>query len=73
MADKLAVDAPIPDLVIYLQAPVDVLFERIARRGSGFDKMIDMDVAYVRSRSLLMDMLILVMTVRAVATGRGAY
>ena len=41
LAEKLAVDAPIPDLVIYLQAPVDVLFERIARRGIGFDKMID--------------------------------
>jgi hypothetical protein len=29
----LAVDAPAPDLVIYLQAPVDVLLERIERRG----------------------------------------
>ena len=30
-----------PDLVIYLQASVDVLFERIARRGIGFERMID--------------------------------
>jgi deoxyadenosine/deoxycytidine kinase len=30
---RLAVDAPVPDLVIYLQAPVDVLRERIERRG----------------------------------------
>lgn len=29
---KLAIEAPKPDLVIYLQAPVDVLAERIARR-----------------------------------------
>ena len=41
LADKLAVDAPVPDLVIYLQASVDVLFERIARRGVGFESMID--------------------------------
>ena len=30
---RLAIDAPVPDLVVYLQAPVDVLLERIARRG----------------------------------------
>lgn len=30
---RLAIDAPTPDLVVYLQAPVDVLLERIARRG----------------------------------------
>ena len=29
----LALDAPAPDIVIYLQAPVDVLLERIVRRG----------------------------------------
>lgn len=29
----LTLDAPIPDLVIYLQAPVEVLLERIARRA----------------------------------------
>lgn len=41
IAEKLAVEAPTPDLVIYLQAPVDVLFERISRRGIGFERMID--------------------------------
>ena len=30
---KLDIQAPKPDLVVYLQAPVDVLVERIARRG----------------------------------------
>jgi len=29
----LVVDPPVPDLVIYLQAPVEVLLKRIARRG----------------------------------------
>ena len=41
IADQLAVEAPVPDLVIYLQASVDVLFDRIARRGIGYERMID--------------------------------
>jgi deoxyadenosine/deoxycytidine kinase len=38
---KLAIDAPRPDLVIYLQAPVDVLMERIARRGIRYEALIE--------------------------------
>jgi len=30
---NLTIDAPTPDLVIYLQAPVDILLKRIRRRG----------------------------------------
>jgi len=36
----LTVDAPRPDLVIYLQAPVDVLSQRIAHRGIGYERYI---------------------------------
>ncbi len=43
------------------------------RANIGFDKMIDMDLAYVRSRSLLLDVLLIALTFRAVFTGRGAY
>jgi deoxyguanosine kinase len=38
---KLAISTPTPDLVIYLQAPVDVLMERIARRGIGYEQEIE--------------------------------
>lgn len=38
---KLAVLAPKPDLVIYLQAPIDVLQERIAKRGVDYEQHID--------------------------------
>jgi deoxyguanosine kinase len=38
---KLDIQAPRPDLVVYLQAPVDVLLERIARRGVEFEQHID--------------------------------
>lgn len=38
---KLDIQAPKPDLVVYLQAPVDVLLERIARRGIDYEKSIE--------------------------------
>ncbi len=37
----LAIDAPVPDLVIYLQASVDALLDRIARRGVAYERAID--------------------------------
>ncbi len=41
IAENLAVDAPVPDLVIYLQASVDVLLRRLARRDSPHDRYIE--------------------------------
>jgi deoxyadenosine/deoxycytidine kinase len=38
---KLTIDAPAPDLVIYLQAPTDVLLKRIDQRGIEHEKSID--------------------------------
>ncbi|MEY4932342.1 MAG: hypothetical protein RLZZ403_662 [Pseudomonadota bacterium] len=38
---RLAIDSPRPDLVVYLQAPVDVLMERIARRGIRYEALIE--------------------------------
>ena len=38
---RLALDVPKPDLVIYLQAPTDVLLERIARRGIRYEQQIE--------------------------------
>ena len=39
--ERLALDAPSPDLIVYLQAPVDVLLERIARRGIEYEQQIE--------------------------------
>ena len=39
--ERLAIDVPVPDLVIYLQASVDALTDRIGRRGVGFERLID--------------------------------
>ena len=39
----LTLDAPVPDLVIYLQAPVNVLLERIKRRNIEYEQTIDAD------------------------------
>jgi len=41
--DQLALETSAPDLVIYLQAPVEVLRERIERRGVGYEKSIEPD------------------------------
>lgn len=40
---QITIDAPKPDLVIYLQAPVDVLMDRILQRGISVEQNIDRD------------------------------
>lgn len=39
--DRLTIDAPTPDLVIYLQAPIDILQQRIKQRGIITEQNID--------------------------------
>ncbi len=43
VSSRLDVQPPRPDLVVYLQAPVDVLLERISRRAIGYEQHIDRD------------------------------
>ena len=51
---RLAIDVLVPDLVVYLQAPVDVLLERINRRGIRYEHYIEraylekLNAAYAR-------------------------
>ena len=45
----MTIDAPVRDLVIYLQAPEDVLLKRIAKRGIRYERKID--AAYLRRLS----------------------
>lgn len=46
---RLTIDAPVPDLVVYLQAPVPVLLERIRERGIPYEQ--GMDPAYLEALS----------------------
>ncbi len=39
--EQLTLDAPQPDLVVYLQAPVEILLARIRRRGIPHEQLID--------------------------------
>src|SRR5690606_27811467 len=39
--EHLAIDAPRPDLVVYLQAPADVLLHRVRKRGIGYEQAIE--------------------------------
>jgi deoxyadenosine/deoxycytidine kinase len=41
--EQMTIDAPRPDLVIYLQAPTDVLIDRITERGVAFEQDISND------------------------------
>ncbi|MCH7829691.1 MAG: deoxynucleoside kinase [Proteobacteria bacterium] len=41
IADNLAIDAPVPNLVIYLQASVDVIMQRLARRNTTCDRFVE--------------------------------
>jgi len=43
------------------------------RADINFDRMVDMDIAYARSRSILLDIFLIAMTFQAVFKGRGAY
>jgi deoxyadenosine/deoxycytidine kinase len=49
--DQLDARLPSPDLIIYLQADVDVILERIEQRGLSFEKK--MDPQYLRDLSSL--------------------
>ena len=40
IADELAFDLVLPDLVVYLQAPVDILYDRIEKRGKSSEQAI---------------------------------
>lgn len=44
--EHLTIDAPTPDLVIYLQAPIDTLMERIRERGIAAEQNIE--TSYLR-------------------------
>jgi deoxyadenosine/deoxycytidine kinase len=41
IVDNLNVEPPVPDLVIYLQASVDALLQRLARRNASYDRFVD--------------------------------
>jgi deoxyguanosine kinase len=41
VAASLNIEPPVPDLVIYLQAPAEVLMKRVASRGIPYEQQID--------------------------------
>ncbi len=49
------------------------LWQVSGRADIDFDRMVEMDIAYARSKSLPLDLMLLALTFRAVVSGRGAY
>ena len=41
IVDNLAVDPPVPDLVIYLQASTDAILQRLSRRNASYDRFVE--------------------------------
>ncbi len=40
---QMTIDVPVPDLVVYLQAPAEVLMRRIRGRGIAYEQLIDQE------------------------------
>lgn len=49
----VTIDAPQPDLVVYLQAPVEVLRRRVIERGRGYERHMDADYLQRLSESYM--------------------
>ena len=49
------------------------LWQVSGRADIAFDQMIDMDLSYARSRTILLDLMLIALTFRAVLSGRGAH
>lgn len=49
------------------------LWQVSGRADIGFDQMIEMDLAYAESRSVLLDSMLIWLTFRTIVSGRGAY
>lgn len=49
------------------------LWQVAGRADIGFDRMIEMDIAYAQSKNLALDLMLIALTFRAVFSGRGAY
>jgi len=49
------------------------LWQISGRSELGYDKWVELDLYYIQNRSLLLDLLIVIQTIPAVLSGRGAY
>lgn len=49
------------------------IWQVAGRADISFERMVEMDLTYARSRTLLLDLILIMLTLRAVISGRGAY
>ena len=67
------IDRPEAAEILSVRPGITGLWQVNGRSDRTFEERVSLEVRYVRQRSLLLDIKILVLTVRAVITGRGAY
>ena len=66
-------DRPEAGEILSVRPGITGLWQVNGRSDRTFEERLSLEVRYVRQRSLILDLKILVLTVRAVVTGRGAY
>jgi len=57
----------------FVKPGLTCLWQISGRSELGYDKWVELDLYYIQNRSLLLDLLILIQTIPAVLSGRGAY
>ncbi|MEN7973434.1 MAG: sugar transferase [Verrucomicrobiota bacterium] len=58
---------------LYVKPGLTCLWQIQGRSGVPFDKLVSLDMQYIRSQSILKDIVIIIKTIPAVLFGRGAY
>lgn len=71
--DEVRVDTPEQRLRLAVKPGITCLWQVSGRTEIPFDEWLALDVWYIRNRSLALDFQILVKTIPAVLSGRGAY
>ena len=69
-ADK---GGPRAKLRTWVKPGLTCLWQISGRSEVGYDEWVELDLYYIQNRSLLLDLLIVLQTIPAVLSGRGAY
>ncbi len=73
LPEEVAAYAPEDRRRLSVKPGLTGLWQVSGRADLGFDRMVEMDIAYAQSRSFLLDIFLIAATFRAVMSGRGAY
>jgi len=73
LPEEVAAYSPRARMRLATKPGITGLWQVSGRADIGFDRMVEMDIAYCRTKSVALDLMLLVLTIRTVLSGRGAY